>query len=147
MGACILVLDAPRYADIAHRGQQHDQASRQRDVAGDARPLCAARLLDDLHQQLLPHVQHFADGLAGELTLHLFRIAAEIGLVDLNIADVQKGVFIQPNVHKGRLHAGQYVGHTPQIDVARQLFLPPALDIIFGQLAILQRGQASLPAV
>ena len=92
-------------------------------------------------------MQHFADGLARELALHLFRIAAEIGFVDLDIADVQKGVFVQTHVHKGRLHAGQYVGHAAQIDVARQLFLAAPLDVIFGQLAVLQRGQAGLAAV
>src|SRR6185369_4928513 len=52
--ALLVVLDAPRDADVRDVRHENEIAPRQRDVRGDARALGAERILGDLHENLLP---------------------------------------------------------------------------------------------
>ena len=54
--------DLARDADVVDRRHVDQEASRQRDVAGDARALLADGLLGNLDQNLLAFLQQVADG-------------------------------------------------------------------------------------
>ncbi len=47
--------------------------------------------------------------------------------IALEIRQVQKGVFRQADIHKGRVHAGQNVFHPALVDVVHQ----PVFNIVF----------------
>src|ERR1700753_1090398 len=49
--------DLAAYADVGHRRHKHQKASRQRDVAGDARALLGDWFLGDLNQNFLAGLQ------------------------------------------------------------------------------------------
>ena len=53
--------DLARHAGMVHGRHEYQKASRQRDVAGDARALLADRFLGNLDQNFLPFFQQFAD--------------------------------------------------------------------------------------
>ena len=53
--------DLARDASVIHRRHVDEEASRQRDVAGDARALLADRLFGDLHQNFLTFLQQVGD--------------------------------------------------------------------------------------
>src|SRR3954469_24362489 len=53
--------DLARYAGVVHRRHEHQKAPRQRDMAGDPRPLLRHRFLGDLDKDLLPFFQQFID--------------------------------------------------------------------------------------
>ena len=65
--ALAFVVDAAGNAHIADRGQKHGQTPGQRDVAGEARPLVAARFLDDLHHHRLPRTDKALDARPAQL--------------------------------------------------------------------------------
>ena len=49
------------HAHVRHCRHEHQEAPRQRDVAGDARALLGDRLLGNLHQDLLAGLQQIGD--------------------------------------------------------------------------------------
>src|SRR5437868_15026259 len=53
--------DLARDADVVHGRHVHEEASRQRDVAGDARALFADGLLRDLNENFLTFFQQVGD--------------------------------------------------------------------------------------
>src|SRR5208282_5102380 len=53
--------DLARHASVVHRRHEDQEASRQRNVTGDARALLCDRLLRDLDQHFLPFFEQFAD--------------------------------------------------------------------------------------
>ena len=59
--ALLLVLDAPRDADVIDGRHVDEEAARQGDVAGDARALAGDGVLRDLHDDLLPFAQQVGD--------------------------------------------------------------------------------------
>src|SRR5207253_9549741 len=61
------VLDAARDADVIHRGHVDEEASGERDVAGDPRALAGDRVLRDLDDDLLPFAQQVRDRGLGPL--------------------------------------------------------------------------------
>src|SRR6202171_6850463 len=64
--------DLARDARMIHRRHEYQEASRQRDVTGDARALFPDRLLGNLDQHFLPFFEQFAD-----LRHHLVLATAE----------------------------------------------------------------------
>ena len=55
--------DFARYTDVIDRRHVNQKASRQRDMACDARTLFAERFLGDLHHDFLARLQHFGNEL------------------------------------------------------------------------------------
>ena len=122
------------------------------DVGGDPRPLGAEGFLGDLHQQLFPFVEEFLDGGedraflaavggAGMLGLAVDKLFDRLHLVE-DVGDVEKGRLLQADIDEGRLHPRQDANDLPLIDVADNPPFPVALDVEFGDVAVLDEGDA-----
>lgn len=63
------------------------------------------------------------------------------------VADVEERGLLESDVDEGRLHAGQDAGDPSLHDVADDAFVPLALDVELGELAVLDQGNPGLPAL
>jgi hypothetical protein len=59
-----------------------------------------------------------------------------------DVAHIQKGVALQPDVHERRVHARQHILHQAFVDVADDALAP--LEAQLHQLPILQDGDSRL---
>ena len=110
--ALLLVLDAPRDADVIDRRHVDEEAARQRDVAGDARAFAGDGVLRHLHDDLLPFAQQIGDRRLGAMRLRdvvEVQLVRRLALVLLevldDVGDVEEGVALQAEVDEGGLHA------------------------------------------
>ncbi len=146
----LFVLDAPRDADVIDRRHEHEVASRQGDVRGDAGALGADRLLGHLHQDLLTLLQQLLDMrqllfLLGQVLRRSRRAIAAVGelldRLDLveHVGDVKKGGLLQADIDEGRLHPRQHADDPPLVNVAHDSAISTALDVELGDVAALQQ--------
>ncbi len=157
--------DLPRDAHVLDRGHEHDVAAGQGDVGGDARPLGAERLLQHLHDHVLPFAQAILDGQgiridelaagrkgtprseypgAASRRLQLFGGEEVLRQLLEDVGDVQEGVAFLADVDEGRLHPGEDPGHPPLVDVAHDAVVGLALDEDLGHGAILKERDLRL---
>ena len=164
--ALAFVGDAAADADVLVRRHVDEVPTGHRDVAGDARPLGADRVLRDLHQHLLALFEHVFDaaiaatallfsgrGWRGDrrrqgvallvdlglgLVLMLVVVVGFVGGHD--IADVEKGGLVETDLDKGRLHPRQHALHAAKVDVADDAAVAVALDEDFGDRALLHES-------
>ena len=135
--------DLARHARILAGRHQNQVASRQRDVRRDAGALEAARLLDDLDENVVAALDFLADREAAMALRDLDVADVERLLVD--VVDVQEGVAPQPDIDEGRAHSGQHVLNFSLVDRADDFLF--ALDVEFGEIAVLQNGDPVFPRV
>ena len=55
------------------------------------------------------------------------------------VGDIQKGIALQTNIHKRRLHAGQHARHAPFVNRTGQGVFPLPLQIDFRELVVLDQ--------
>ena len=127
-----LVLDALRDADVRVLRQINHQASGNRHLGREPRPLGADGILDRLYQQRLAFGQDLLDGLACALPL----------LPD--VGDVQKRRALQAHLHERRLHPGEHARDLAHVDVADQAAARRAFDVQLLRHAVRHHGDACL---
>ena len=74
-GALFATVDLARDADVVHRRHEHQEAARQRDVAGQTSALGAKRLLGHLDDHVLAFFQQLFNLRLGRVFLALFAVA------------------------------------------------------------------------
>ncbi len=137
----LLVLEPARDADaLARRGVDH-VAPGDRDLHREPRALGLERVLDDLHDDLLPRGQEVGDARAA-------LAAAALDLLDPrqhDLVDVQEAVLVEADVDEGRLEPGQDVVDLALVDVADDRARAAALEVDLGD-AVARRGVTRLRA-
>ena len=164
-GALVLVLDAPRDADVVDRRHVDERAPREGHVRRDAHALVRDLVLRDLHDELLPLAEQLVDrrqnrlrgclalarggralgGSRGRLEGRRGAAATEgVEVVHFlsDVGHVQEGVLLEADVHEGRLHAGQDARHAPLVDVSDRAALLPALDLHLGHASLFEDRDA-----
>ena len=111
--------DLARNAGVLSSRHQDQIATGQRDVRRDPRALEAARLLDDLHEDVVASFDLLTDCEAA-VALSDFDVA-DVQRLLVDVVDVQKSVSSEPDVDERRPHAGQHVLHFTFIDRADDL--------------------------
>ena len=143
------VLDLARNAALVGIGQEHQEAAGQHQIGRHARPFGANGAFGDLHDNLAAGRIKARDVLlrnAGTLApfglapLDHFDAAVKTGGNDVPV--VEKGVFLEADIHKGRLEAVLQVAHLALEDAADQALLGGALDGEFLQASVLLQGDA-----
>ena len=71
--------------------------------------------------------------------------AREVRVVD-DVADVEEGGLVQPDVHEGRLHAREHPDHAALVDVADDALVLLTLEIELRDVAVLDERHAGLAA-
>ena len=107
----------------------------------EPRALGLERVLDDLHDDLLPGPEQVGDARAGLLA------AAALHLLDArqhDLVDVQEAVLVEADVDERRLEPGQDVVDLPLVDVADDGAPAAALEVDLGDAVA--GGQAALAA-
>ena len=154
--ALVLVVDAPRDADVVRLRHVDEIAPGQGDERGDTGALGPQRLLGDLDQHLLSFAQDVLDGRRGlaagrdlvhvEVAAVLVRageheplVVADVGRV---VAGIEEGVLAEPDVDERGLHARQDVRHHAPADVADDRSVPAALDVEAGEEVSLLESDA-----
>ena len=103
-----LAADAAGKVDALNAGLQHQKAARQRDVAGETRPLRTGGLFHHLHQHLLAWLQKLGD-----------RSCPLLQAQRTQVGDVNEAVFLAfADVHKCGIDTGMHVLNGTEIDVA-----------------------------
>ena len=123
--------------------QKHQQAPCDADLGGQARAFGADGVFDDLHHDGLALEDLLLDGhlrlvFAGK---H-WRFAIFLALPD--IGHMQESRTLQPDIDKGRLHAGQHTRDFAQVDVADQTALQRPLHMQLLHSAMLDNRHPRL---
>jgi hypothetical protein len=129
-----LLLEAARHADALAVGGVDHVAPGDREVHGQPGALGLERVLDDLHDDLLPGLEHVRDvaPVAGATA------AAPRGLDagEHDLVDVQEAVLLEPDVDERRLEPGEYVVDAALVDVADDRAVAAALQVELGDLVL-----------
>ena len=135
------VVEPARDADaLAGRRVDH-VATGDRELHRQPRALGLERVLDDLHDDLLPRPEQVGDprpGLLATAALHL------LDSREHDLVDVQEAVLVEPEVDERRLEAGQDVVDLALVDVADDRAASAALEVDLGDA--IARRQALLAA-
>ena len=136
----LLVLQAARHADaLAGRRVDH-VAPGDRQLHRQARALRLQRVLDDLHDDLLPGLEQVGDPAPAAAA------ATALGRLDArqhDLVDVQEAVLLQADVDERGLQAGQDVVDLALVDVADDRAPAAALDVQLGDAVAGLRGSAA----
>src|SRR5690606_30214974 len=132
-------------ADAVHRPVRNvDQvATRQRDLAGQPGTLVADGVLGDLHQDLVARLQRQLDA-TSLLALAVGRRVLCCGL-PVDLTRVEHGVAAAADIDERRLHAGEHVLYSSEVDVADQGCFLRLGDVVLDQHAVFEH--ADLDAV
>ena len=120
---------------------QHDEPARQRHLLREPGALGADRVLGDLTHD---HLASFEDVLDPGVLALLLDV---LGVV-LHVTAVEHGVLRRGDVDEGRLHPGQHVLDTTEVDVAVDLadVVSGPRDIVLDQIAALEHADLGHPA-
>jgi len=148
--ALLLILDLAGNAALVGIGQQHEVASGQDDVGGNAGSLGADGALGDLHDDVAAGRVNAGDILLCDfraiaalvLALDDFHAAVEGARHDVPI--MQKSVFLEPDINKRRLEAVLEIADFALEDAADEAFLGGALDVELLEAPFLEDGDACL---
>ena len=110
------VLEPPRHADPLAGGRVDHVAPGDRQVHREPRALRLQRILDDLHDDLLPGLQQRADVLRVLARAAAAALRLDAGQHDL--IDVQEAVLVEADVDERRLQPDEDVVDDPLVDVA-----------------------------
>ena len=136
-------LDLARHARVLAGRHQDQVAPGERDVRRDARALEAARLLDDLHQNVVALADLLVDRPAAAAAGDLDVADVQRRLVD--VVDVEKGVAPEADVHEAGAHAGQHVLNFAFVDRTDDAFV--TLDVVLGEGPVFEDRDAVLPRI
>jgi hypothetical protein len=96
-----------------------------------------------LHQNLLPDFEQFADvALAQFGAFWGGRWLVSVAAFGQDVAHIQKGVALQPDVDERGVHARQHILHHAFVDIADDALT--TLEAQFHQLPVLQNGDSRL---
>src|SRR6478672_4546905 len=137
--AALVILEPARDAEALAVRHVDDEAARQRDLGRQPRALRLHRVLDRLHEDLLPALDQVGD-LAGRLP-----VAFELRADDL--VDVEDTVLLQADLDERRLHAGQDVVDNTEVDVPGDRPALRPFEVDLGDLVVLEDGDALLAGV
>ena len=116
-GITLIGRDFLRHADVIVLRQKHQVPPGDADLGGQAGPLGAHRVLDDLHHDG-PTFEDLLFNRHQRLTGACRGIA--IGMLLPNVGHMQERGLVQTDVDEGRLHARQHTGHLAQVNIAHQ---------------------------
>ena len=126
------VAQPPAHPDAAALRRVDEVAAGDRDVHREPGALCLQRVLDHLHDDLLPRLDQLVDTAPGPpATLRRLLAAGQDDLIDM-----QEAVALEADVDEGGLHAGQDVVDLPLVDVADDRAAAAALDVELGDVAL-----------
>ena len=114
-----------------HRATGHvDQvAARKGNLAGEPGTLVPDRVLGDLHQHGVPGLQR---------QFNAARLPVQSCRIPVDLTGIQDGVAPASDVHERCFHAGQYVLHFADIDIADQGVLLCFRNKVLGEDTVLQ---------
>jgi len=133
--AFALVGDAARDAPSGQAGHEHQVATGQAQVGGEAGPLIADAFLGDLDEYLLAVSQELAD------------VAAPFPLADgrgQDVGDVKEPVLLVAELDEGGLDVRHDVDDDALLDVADDVLAARAFQVELLELAVRQDGDAHL---
>ena len=125
LGVRELAGDAGRVA-VRHVDQE---AARERDLRGQARTLLADRVLRHLDQHRIARAERLLDTAGAP---------AEAGRLPVDLTGVEDAVATPADVDERRLHAGEHVLHTAEVDVADHGARRLGGDEVLDQDAVLE---------
>ena len=137
------VADAFGDGDAGGARSQDQVAPRQADVHADGGALRVDGVADDLDEDLLAALGEVRDlaGLAhGAVLAALLVVGDRAG----DLAGMEEGVLVDPDVHEGGLEAGVDVQHLTLVDVADERLLGLALDVVLLEDAVVEDRDADL---
>ena len=137
----LAVVEPARDADALAGGRVDHVAAGDRQLHREPRALGLERVLDDLHDDLLPRLEQVGDPRAALLA------AAALHLLDAgqhDLVDVQEPVLLLAEVDERRLEAGQDVVDLALVDVADDRASAAALEVDLGDAVA--GGQTALLA-
>ena len=117
---------------------EDEEAAGKRDLGREPRALRLHRILDGLHEQLLPARDQVGDLLAVPLAL-------ELGHDDL--VDVEEAVLLEADLDERGLHSRQDVVDGAEVDVPGDRALLGPLEVDLGDAVVLEDGDALLADV
>ena len=149
-------IDPTRDTHAACTRRQHQVATGNRDVRGDACALGADRLLGDLHHDFLALAQDGLDFRRGPATA--VTAAAPVGLRAVVVllvffqhrvvvTDVEKAGLFETDVHEGGLHAGEDPTDLALDHIPHHAALVVALDVEFCERRSFEDRDAGFPGI
>ena len=145
--------NAARDADVLHVRHEDQIPSWQGHVRRHSRAFRSDRPFRDLHHQFLPFGEQLFDGFAAfPFGTHFVRILIVVIRIQQRIIgfriqgqvrDMHERRLFQADVHKGRLHAGQHLGHLALINVADKIFVLGAVAEKIRDHAVIQHRNTS----
>ena len=132
------VVEPPRDAEALALRDEDEEAAGKRDLGREPRALRLHRILDRLHEQLLPARDQVGDLLAVPLAL-------ELGHDDL--VDVEEAVLLEADLDERGLHSRQDVVDGAEVDVPGDRALLGPLEVDLGDAVVLEDGDALLADV
>jgi hypothetical protein len=136
------VVEPARHADALARRRVDHVAPGDGQLHREPRALGLERVLDDLHDDLLPRAEQVGDarpGLLAATALHLLDARQD------DLVDVQEAVLLEAEVDERGLEAGQDVVDLALVDVADDGTAAAALEVDLGD-AVAGREPALLAA-
>ena len=153
-------LDFARHIDLVTERHQHEVATREGELAGEARSLGADGFLDNLYQYLLSQLQgvlhaavlgqvrlsrHLAYGeevfAVVQHTLQVFLLRVEL---QSQIEIMKKRVAFVADVHKAGIQARHQFTHLGQIDIAHAEGGTLAFFLVFHQTLVFRKRDGNL---
>jgi len=133
-------------------------AAGNREARGNASALRSDRLFRDLDDDLFSLLKNRVDARRSGSSISASAVSPSptaarfaLGLTGFEnaleiVADVEKGGLLQADVDKGRLHAGKNTADPALHYVADDTLVSLALDMEFGELAVLNERDTGFPA-
>lgn len=136
--------------NLVREGHQDEVASGQGDIGGERAGLRADRTLGDLHHDFRPDGIDVRNVLGGDFALLLLGAAfafdffqAGVQRGGQGVPEVEERVFFLADVHEHGLEARFYVFDAALEDAANDVVFAFALDGVFFQHAVFQKGYAA----
>src|SRR5690606_9251206 len=154
--ALVAALDLAAHAHVRGEGHVHEEAPRQGDLRGEPRALRADGLLGDLDEDVLALLQVLLDrrelpGPAASAATPVSvgpavvgLIVLEVGVLVVEVRDVQEARLLGADVHEGGLDAREHRLHPSQEDVADHPVLVRAVEHDLHQLTVFEQRHPGL---
>ena len=112
-------------------GDIHQVASRQGHMVGQSSPFVPDRVLGDLYQHRIAWLHGLFNG-AG--------FAGQPSGIPVDFSGIKDGVTPFADVNEGGFHAGKYVLHLAEVDVAYEALASRSADVVLGQNVVFEDG-------
>ena len=153
--------DLLRYVHLVGEGDQHQMASGDGDIAGDAGSLGRDRLFGNLDNDVLSAGEYVGDFAfftqivleteGGEIDLLMFSVDLLDDFVQgwecaSEVEVVQEGILLVPDIDESGVQPSHHFMDSPEVDIADGERALGFLPVEFHELAVFQQGDVNLGA-